>query len=457
MQTNLVVDYYIGYLKETLAANRPSLHDVVSYAGSESYDAHYYPTGWGLVYFLRNYEDESFERVYSPIYDRYLDSYRTGGKHDRFERFLEYFVTGAKQDGVSSFADFEGRFKAWIVALHRRWTAGPEVCSELLELARRRRAAGKLDAAIDAYRWALSKRPESLAAAIELGDVLDSMGRKDAAITTCRRVVEVVRFGDPGRVVADLEETSAQEVANRALATIVKIDRTFAGLVEEANNALAASARALATAYAEADCPDNAAWALSVAARLLGSPMDLVNDRDTLVREKGAEWRRRVRLSVTPDLDLWRPIGSWSAKAGVLSATDQLLALVEYGDEMPDSYRFEVTARMVRAGDHGWMGLVFGIGDDGVWDALGVYSNGTATLERCSKEFVSLRRFPDLPDGPVKDVRLAVDVERGSATFWVDGTKVGALDMGANALQGRIGLACSDGSFEFLDPVIRIQ
>ena len=89
----------------------------VSFFEDGSYPGEYYPYGWGLVYYIHNHEDEHSERIYVPIYQDYLKSYKGGSRHDPFERFVEYFVERADVDGVDDFPAFEAHWRAWIEEL----------------------------------------------------------------------------------------------------------------------------------------------------------------------------------------------------------------------------------------------------------------------------------------------------------------------------------------------------
>src|SRR5262249_38779145 len=118
VETNLIPEERLFYLEKSLKEGQPKLKDVVSFYKPGSYEGSYYPFGWGLVYFLLNYEDDKCERVYVQPYQDYIAAYSSGGKHDVLGRFVEYFVTKPKQPGVATFEDFEKRWSNWILDLH---------------------------------------------------------------------------------------------------------------------------------------------------------------------------------------------------------------------------------------------------------------------------------------------------------------------------------------------------
>ena len=128
-------------LRDFLEKGSPTLKEVVSYFEEGSYDVTYYPFGWGLVYFIQNYEDERSERVYVPIYRDYMQTYTKGGNHDVVGRFVEYFVERAQQPGIETFEQFEARWKQWIQDLADVHFGPSEKADVLLARARKQVAA----------------------------------------------------------------------------------------------------------------------------------------------------------------------------------------------------------------------------------------------------------------------------------------------------------------------------
>ncbi len=93
----------------------PTVHDVVSYDEPASYPGEYYPFGWGLVYYLQQFEDpETLEYVWRPYYLRYLEDVTTkgGGSMPLFE---EVFLEKGNPGGFETFDDFAAAWEAWIL------------------------------------------------------------------------------------------------------------------------------------------------------------------------------------------------------------------------------------------------------------------------------------------------------------------------------------------------------
>jgi hypothetical protein len=105
-------------LTADLRANKTgglTAHDVVSYAEPGSYGAEYYAWGWGLVYFLQEYEDpKTLEYVYRPLYSEYRAKIiQRGG--DPMKVFEEVFLGKASPLGHATFAAFEADWRRWIL------------------------------------------------------------------------------------------------------------------------------------------------------------------------------------------------------------------------------------------------------------------------------------------------------------------------------------------------------
>lgn len=451
VENNLVVDYYLQMLVETLAAGKPSLRQVLEYNMPESYPADYYPTGWGLVYFFRNYEDANSECVYAPLYAKYMDSYRTGGKHDKFERFVEIFITKPKLDGVATFEDFEARFKAWIDELNDLHYGPPSRAEKIVERARRQRKAGRVDAAVVSYRWALEKRPGNLRALDELADLYAEEGRKDQAISTLRRIIELCGQALPGDVVDGYDKTTHGQLSTACLGRIRKIDKLVATALDDCGKELESRARETAGKYVEAKRPRSALRTLDTAIRVLGEPEDLLRLRGEIATKHEVEVRRRRRLRVTEDLEDWLTDPSFKASDGLLVGAKEGLGVAMYLQAPPKNYRFEVTFRPVKSTDETFVGIVFGLSDDGVLDVFDAYADGVTAIHRATKEWETLANLPYIDASELDEIRLAIEVERGVVQFIANGKKLHARAFTAAELQGRIGVAFGGGTVEIRD------
>lgn len=104
-------------------AATPSVKQVVSYPGPGSYPAEYYTFGWGLAYFLQQYEDpKTFEFVFRPAYARYRgEALAAGG--DPYRLFETVFTGPQSPLQHANFDEFTAFWRQWILSdvapLHR--------------------------------------------------------------------------------------------------------------------------------------------------------------------------------------------------------------------------------------------------------------------------------------------------------------------------------------------------
>jgi hypothetical protein len=92
----------------------PSVEQVIGYNKPSSYPGEYYSFGWGLVYFLQQYEDpQTLEYVYRPLYSQYRETITSKGG-DSKELFEQVFL-GPKSPGkFATLKDFTERWRKWI-------------------------------------------------------------------------------------------------------------------------------------------------------------------------------------------------------------------------------------------------------------------------------------------------------------------------------------------------------
>jgi hypothetical protein len=93
----------------------PTPTAVVSYPSAGSYPSEDYAYGWGLVYFLQQYEDaKTREYVYRPLYAEYRTKVIERGG-EPMKVFEEVFLGKRSPLGHRTFADFEKDWKNWIL------------------------------------------------------------------------------------------------------------------------------------------------------------------------------------------------------------------------------------------------------------------------------------------------------------------------------------------------------
>ncbi|MEM7309827.1 MAG: DUF1570 domain-containing protein [Planctomycetota bacterium] len=93
----------------------PTVRQVVEYMKPESYPGDHYAFGWGLVYYLQQFEDpETLEYVWRPYYQRYLEHITKRGG-DSMELFEELILESGNPGGFASFDEFAVAWEAWIL------------------------------------------------------------------------------------------------------------------------------------------------------------------------------------------------------------------------------------------------------------------------------------------------------------------------------------------------------
>ncbi len=438
-------DAALGRLQElsarlTQEGAGPSLADVVGYAGASSYPGEYYCFGWGLVYFLQQWEDPlTLEYSYRPLYARYRDLViDRGGSRDAFD---EVFLGKASPLGHDTFEDFERDWKRWILEtvapLHmgreetirerrwqeaRRYLAAAETASkqrkarfgeeELLERALghveilRQRAAPKGDFGRELYCTQI--------------DVLERLDRGKAQAMT---IEELLDFADAGEI--PLEAAAYEELEAR----LAELDESNWALRNASSRTRGLETRALALlADYGADGDDlllRSATFASECAQALASEGELASLGASLrsrAREKGLLLGRILALSSAPDR--WQSVfttnpASFEVGRGRLEVRSTApVALLE--PELLVRGEYELRARLsrgsFRASSSGWGLVVGGTSDTG---AVAVGINGASSVAvwkiekkgggAISRQFQSLPLVPPLE--PDEDPMLAIRVQ----------------------------------------------
>lgn len=440
VETNLIPDERLLYLKLALDEGSPTLMDVVSYYKPGSYDGEYYPFGWGLVYFFLNYEDERSRRVYAPLYQDYMAAYGSGGKHDVVGRFVEYFVTKAKQPGVNTFEQFEARWKAWIGELHALHFGDASKADVLIERARRQSANGESEAAEESYRWALRKRPGDAVAQLELGELLAARKATDAALYYYRNALAAER------------RSSAAESngAARAAAGATKLDESLSKALRAAEDKLFAACEASAAAYFEKEFPhiglrllERASEASGGAARLRELAARLASQAELDVRR----WRRPV---IDSELSHWEAGEGFKRDGEALFGQSPKVSFAKWREETPASYRVELTLRSVELDDDGFVALTFGERDAGLC-YFGFGGDGVLELGRLRKKWEPLEPIGLLPPQAREKLALAIEVGPQECVFFVEEREVLRRALSSDEISGRVGVVIQGGSAGFSD------
>lgn len=104
----------------------PSVRDVIAYEEPSSYPGEYYPFGWGLVFYLQQYEDpQTLAYAWRPYYQRYREEIVKRGSGS-LALFEEIFLGAGNPGGFASLDGFVTAWKDWIVGEVLPLAQGPE-------------------------------------------------------------------------------------------------------------------------------------------------------------------------------------------------------------------------------------------------------------------------------------------------------------------------------------------
>jgi hypothetical protein len=438
VETNLIPEERLLYLELSLQKGDPTLKDVVTYYQPGSYDGSYYPFGWGLVYFLLNYEDESCERIYAPLYQEYMATYGSGGKHDVFGRFVEHFVTKAKQPSVKTFEDFEARWKAWILELHALHFGDASKADALIERGRKQAKNGKLEAAIESYRWALRKRPGDATAQLELGDLLAGRKETDAALFYYRNALVAARSKSNGTT----------PLIERASAQTAKLDEALGKSLKAADDKLLAACEATANGYVEREFGRTALRFLERARAASGGAASLAALQTRLAADGELDVRRWRRPVLDADLTHWETGKGWKRDGEGLFAQTSGVSFATWKNELPPRYRLEVRFASVDLEDDGFVALTFGERGEGLL-YYGVGGPGLLEVGRLRKTWESIEEIGLLPPRALERLNLAIDVTPEKCVFWIEDEVVFEHAFSPDETPGRPGLVMQGGSAGF--------
>ena len=192
----------------------PDVRDVVAYEEPSSYPADHYPFGWGLVYFLQQYEDPtSLAHVWRPYYQRYREEVVARGSGS-MRLFEEVILAPGNPGGFVTFDDFAAAWRRWILEEVLPLEQGPQ--RRALRRALFDRYVAAADAA-KAVRGAPVSEEELLLRALEQAevirgeidpeerpdgelllaeaDVLERLGRGPGAAAALERALELAEAG----------------------------------------------------------------------------------------------------------------------------------------------------------------------------------------------------------------------------------------------------------------------
>ena len=472
----------------TGVGHRLTAADVVAYDSPGSYPAEYYSFGWGLVYFLQQYEDpQTLEYVYRPLYARYRSEViKRGG--EPMKVFEEVFLGKNSPLGHASFADFERDWTKWIRE-EVNGLNGSGTATRKLRLEHFQRDLAAADAAQKEGKKARVGEKELLARAlshaeyvcgaidkdkpdaellVQQAEILERLARPAAAAPLYQRVLDLA---DETRIV--LDEKRYAELEKR----LKKLDGKNAALRTARSRSveLARSAVALLADYEKAE-PALVLRSYTFAALAGGVLKDEPRLAEAALRLR-EEARAQGRLlgsihEVHGEAGRWKTVFAAppdrfdpAAPAPELVSV-RLIGFYLAGLEARGEY--EVRAKLVRAGKielgAAW-GLVIAGRESGDWYMAGIDDNGQGGLwsvRVTSKGATTPKRLAFLrlekPVGPDEQPEVAAHVH-------ADGTvelKVGerAVASGKIPLEGsvprNVGIFVKNGAAAFQDLLLEL-
>lgn len=395
----------------------PRLRDVIEYAGAGSYSAEYYAWGWGLVYFLQEYEDPvTLEQVYRPLYSQYRTEVIQKGAGS-FELFESWFLGKRSPRKHPDFGSFERDWESWmldeVAPLH-----GRDAKARALRLAKIERlvaaadAAGKKKGGPDAedllsralvhFEWVrtqIDKDKPDAELSLRQADVFERLGRNSSAAAL---VEEVLDLADRGKFALDDDRRAGLEKR------LSKLDRKNSALrtARQRTNELARSGLALVADYRAAGLTLRASTLAADLAAVLGEELEPVASAlRSEARAKGLLLGSIRALAGA--LGAWQPLltapmeSFEPGSASVQFSSVRAGAMVDTTIEARGEYVVRATIRPDGERAPGWTaGLVVAGAPEHAATLVGIDDRGFAgiwTLNAASRGAATLRRTRTIP------------------------------------------------------------
>ena len=350
----------------------PSLADVVGFEGGASYDGSYYPYGWGLVFFLQQWEDpESLEYSYRPLYRKYRDEVISRGGQSR-ALFDEIFLGEESPLGHTTFEEFEADWEQWILGeiapLHvsipeKLWDLRWAKAQRYLEAARTARGDKKAPIAEDE----LLKRALSHVEYLRRHSKLEGDSGRDLMLAQIEILERLEREKGEAQIIEqylDGVDTEIfpmeEELYEKLEARLAKLDRGNWALRGAASKMRSYEKRALELLADYAGEGDEfllrRTTLASQVSRALGSQGAVAEQAQALserAREQGLLMGRIVALNANSNL--WAsaykapPDTFRVSKAGILIESVKPAAMIDL--DLPLEGEYEVRATLDRDGD----------------------------------------------------------------------------------------------------------
>ncbi len=200
VEWNLVAPHRLMPLVEYL--DSPSPPDLARIIACDVEDYRiFYPYGWGIVYFLYNFEDDEGNYAYRDILHRYRSTYAGGVDH--LQRFLEEIIEKPKREGIETLEDFEILLSGFIHQVKTEYLGKAEVARQYearSDALMEKEDFEKAKLFLEKAKKKLEEDPNIL---WKLARVLEELGEKDRAAGTYRLFLNASEFhgiGDDPRL-----------------------------------------------------------------------------------------------------------------------------------------------------------------------------------------------------------------------------------------------------------------
>lgn len=418
------------------------IKEVITYYQPGSYSGAYYPWGWGLVYFMRNFEDESGDRPYLPAFEAYVEAYKSERKHDVFERFVQYFITDLKRPGIETFEDWYAQWVQWIWSLDELTFGGREIADKLLERAEKQVKNGRYEFAIETFGWALRKRPGDPRALLGMARAKAANKDDDGAAYFFRQALAWADAQtDQAAKVPGMQEDVAK-LRSEAYDGIRTIHANMVEGSERTRTAFRDGFLALAEQYSAAGLNESAAFRLTQARAVAGPISALTAYEGRLASEKGVDLRLTRRFAIPADLSGWLQQGGRLFQGKGETVETKLgegLSYLLYDRELPGEFEFSARIERVKDGGFFVVGLVFADRLEGR-KMFGLLSDGRLVSIRVKDAQPDIDEelgfLPELG----KSVVLGLRSRAGKLEFLADGEVIAEREQAPVELEGRIGL-----------------
>jgi hypothetical protein len=196
----------------------PSARKVVEYSEPASYPGDHYAFGWGLVYFLQQWEDpRTLEYAWRPYYLDYLENVTTRGG-DSMQLFGELILAKGNPGGFAGFDEFAAEWERWILDVVYPLQLGRD--ARELRWAELRRYVAAADAVAGKNRAAVPEAELLLRAVGAAQKLRESEDGKQPDLALRRQEIELYqRLGQPATAAARIEE-----LLELAAAELVSLD-----------------------------------------------------------------------------------------------------------------------------------------------------------------------------------------------------------------------------------------